>query len=294
MSGLPRAAAYATQGHDRVRAELEVPFFAGLLPVLMRSSRGGALLDLGCGEGLAARLAGARLERYTGVDMAAPGPAFPGVHVLHDLRLGLGAVGPAPFDLYFAGFGVASHLSPAALSRLLRQIARHAHRGAIVALEALGLRSLEWPQLWETSPGERRTLRYSMGADVAVHPWAPAELAGLFEAAGLSPLAAVDRTLQAGPKLGDGRYWPGLPPIRQALDRLLGGDGGARRMLLAPLAPLPAGATAAVHHRLARRRARMAAAHRGSPAELARAVWRLEPRTRAGLGHGLMLIGRVA
>lgn len=134
-------------------------------------------------------------------------------------------------DVYLATFGLASHLEPAALRRLLGQIADHARPGAVVALEALGARSLEWPRLWDTRPGAPRLL--------------------------------------------------------------LAGDGCARSELARPLPPLPAGAVARAHHRLAERRRRVIARHRGSPADLARAVWALEPRSAAGIGHGLVVVGRV-
>lgn len=286
------AAPYAS-GHDRVRSVLEERFFASLMPRLLRSAPGGALLDLGCGDGLAARLAGPRLERYTGVDLAAPPADFPGAYVPYDLHRGLGPIGEAPFDLYLATFGVASHLDPAALERLLVQIARHARPGAIVALEALGLHSLEWPRLWADRPGRGRTIPYRLAADVHVHPWAPGELAGLYAQAGIRPLCALDRSVQAGPKVGEGRYWPGLPRLRWALDRLLAGEGDARGELERALPPLPAGAISAAHHRIAALRRRLVAGHRGAPAELARAVWSLEPRSGAGLGHGLVVVGRV-
>jgi len=292
MQRLRQAGAYAN-GHDRVRSALEEPFFGSLVPSLLRSARGGALLDLGCADGLAARLAGPRLERYVGVDLAPPPSGFPGTYVPHDLRRGLGSVGDVPFDVYLATFGVASHLDPVALERILVEIARHARPGAIVALEALGLYSLEWPRLWDTRPGARRTIPYRLGADVCVHPWAPRELARLYSLAGIRPLRVLDRTLQAGPKVGEGRYWPGLPKLRRALDRLLAGDREARSELERPLPPLPAGAIAASHHRLAALRRRLVAAHAGPPARLARAVWSLEPRRGGGLGHGLVLIGRV-
>lgn len=293
MSGFPQAAPYADQGHDGVRAEFEAPFFARLVPRLLALAGGGALLDLGCGDGLGATFAGGRLERYAGVDLTEPPPCFPGEHVLHDLRTGLGPVGHAPFDVYLATFGLASHLDPAALAGLLGEIAAHARPGAVVALEALGVRSLEWPRLWDTPPGAGRLLPYRMATDVRVHPWGPVELTTRFAAAGIHPLAVLDRTLQAGPKLGDGRYWPGLPRIRVALESLLAGEDGARPELLRPLPPLPAGPVARLHHELSERRRRMVAQHTGSAAELARSVWALEPRSAAGVGHGLVVVGRV-
>jgi hypothetical protein len=126
---------------------------------------------------------------------------------------------------------------------------------------------------------------------VPVHPWAPHELFALFDAHGISPLGASDRTLQAGPKLGEGRYWPGLPDLRAALNASLDGgmDPEALRALRAPLPPLPACDAALVHHALAERRARLPE----NLADVASAVWNLEPRTARGFGHGLFVVGRV-
>ncbi len=278
---------------DRVRDVLEAEFFARLVPRLLEASGGGAVLDLGCGDGLAARFAGEALERYVGVDVR-PAP-IPGELVLHDLRAGLGPVGEEPFDVYLATFGVASHLAPAELLRLLTDVARHAAPGAVVALEALGLGSLEWPRLWTTEPGPPRTIPYRLdGREVRVHPWAPSELAAIYERAGIAPICALDRTVQFGPKVGDGRYWPGLPRTRRALDALLA-DSASDAVcdeLAAPLGPLPASAATRVHHALARRRRALTRSMRSAPA-LARAVWALEPRSSGGYGHGLTLVGRV-
>lgn len=293
MQELQHAAASYARDYDRVRSTLEQPFFASLLPRLLRAAGGGALLDLGCGDGLAGRLAGPYLERYAGVDLALPPDGFPGTYVAHDLRHGLGPVGEAPFDLYLATFGVASHLDPPALERLLVQIARHARPGAIVALEALGVHSLEWPRLWATRPGRGRTIPYRLARDVHVHPWAPHELALLYARAGIRPLRAIDRTVQAGPKVGEGHYWPGLPKLRAALDLLLAGNPGTRDELERPLPPLPAGGISEAHHRIAALRLDLVTGYEGSPAGLARAVWSLEPRSGGGLGHGLVLVGRV-
>jgi len=224
--GETAARPYAWQGHDVVRRRFEERELARLVPGLLRAA-GGALLDLGCGEGLAARLGGTRLTRYLGIDLR---PAATGLPTLaHDLRDGLGPVGRRPFDVYLGSFGIASHFSPDELQRLLSQIARHGRRGSLVAIEALGLYSLEWPRLWGTPAGVPRTVPYRLGADVPVHPWAPIELFQRFRAAGIEPLGARDRTLQAGPKLAESRYWPGLPSVRAALASLLVGAPLARR-----------------------------------------------------------------
>jgi SAM-dependent methyltransferase len=290
----PAAAAYSSQGHDNVRAEMEVPSLGRTLASLLRIAPGNELLDLGCGDGTVERLAAGATGRYVGVDLCPTRPA-PSERVVHDLREGLGPVGPRPFDLYVGAFGVASHLSPAELRRLLGDIAAHARPGAIVAIEALGVYSLEWPRLWDTAPGPNRTLPYRMATDVAVHPWAPGELARLLLEAGIRPVVARDRTLQAGPKTGEDRYWPGIPALRSAVADLLSGrDLRPRQELTAPLPPLPAGPAAAVHHRLGRRRRRLVGELRTTaPRDLARRLWALEPRSGGGYGHGLLVVGRV-
>jgi SAM-dependent methyltransferase len=280
---------YARQGHDLVRRRFEERLLGRLLPRLLDASRGGALLDLGCGDGLAARLAEGRLTRYLGVDLCPATRSLPSV--AHDLRDGLGPVGPRPFDLYLGSFGLASHLGPVQLDALLREIADHARPGSVVALEALGLNSLEWPRLWEAPIGSARTIPYRLGADVDVHPWAPAELLGRFAAAGLEPIGAIDRTVQAGPKLDEGRYWRGLPAVRAALSALLSGESPCDP-LTAPLPPLPAGVPALVHHTLADRRRRLVRHSGLGGAALAEAVWALEPLTAGGYGHGLLAVGR--
>jgi hypothetical protein len=286
---------YAAAGGDPVRETLELAWFTRMIRGLLRVAGGGEVLDLGCADGASARMAGEGLTRYLGVDLM-PAPPSPSSvdRIRHDLREGLGPVGRRPFDLYLGTFGVASHLAPEELRRLLREVAAHGSPGALVALEALGLHSLEWPQLWGTAPGRARTISYRLASEVRVHPWSPAELLGLFEECGIRPLRAVDRTLQAGPKLGEGRYWPGLPDVRSAMNALLAGSSSATALaaLTAPLPPLPAGEQALLHHTLAaHRRTRLDLAR--PPAALARAVWALEPATGGGYGHGLMVVGRI-
>jgi SAM-dependent methyltransferase len=288
-AGKTAARPYAWQGHDVVRRTFEERGLARLLGRLLDLA-GGALLDLGCGDGLAARLAGARLSRYLGLDLRPPVSRLP--TLAHDLRDGLGPVGRRPFDVYLGSFGIASHLGPSELQRLLGEIARHGHRGSLVALEALGLYSLEWPRLWGTRAGVERTIPYRLGADVPVHPWAPGELFERFRAAGIEPLGARDRTLQAGPKLAGSRYWPGLPSVREALAALLAG-GPADAALTSPLPPLPAGSPARLHHALAERRREAVLAAGGGGNALAEAIWALEPPTGGGFGHGLLILGRV-
>jgi SAM-dependent methyltransferase len=288
------AEAYAGQANDAVRARLEAGFFARMIPSLLARAGGGRLLDLGCGDGLAARLAGPALTEYTGVDFRPTEAKSVGEHVLHDLTDGFGPVGDAPFDVYLATFGVMSHLEPPQLERLLKEVAGHARPGSVIALEALGLGSLEWPGLWDTTPGAGRSLPYRLGSDVTVHPWGPRELWALHRDAGLRPVGVLDRSVQAGPKTGDGRYWPGLPPLRRALDDLLEGrdEAAARGVLAQPLPPLPAGRAAGIHHALGMRRRRLATDRGGTTGGLARTMWALEARSSGGFGHGLTVVAR--
>jgi SAM-dependent methyltransferase len=281
---------YAQPGHDVVRRTFEERLLATVVRALLDAAPGGALLDLGCGDGLAARLAGGRVTRYLGLDLDPSVESLPSL--AHDLRDGLGAVGPRPFDVYLGSFGLASHVAPHELDRLMGDIARHARRGSIVALEALGLHSLEWPGLWGVPVGAARTIPYRLGADVEVHPWAPAELMRRFELAGIAPLGALDRTVQAGPKLGEGRYWPGLPGVRAGLRDLLTG-GPPPASLSAPLPRLPVSPPALVHSALAAGRRAIARRSGLTGAALARAIWTLEPRSAGGYGHGLLVVGRV-
>jgi SAM-dependent methyltransferase len=277
------AAAYAQQGHDAVRMSFELVWFERMVALLLGAAGGGEVLDLGCGDGAVARMAAGRLRRYLGVDLTPP----PGRdYVRHDLREGVGPIGARPFDLYIGTFGVASHLSPCELRRLLRDLSAHARPGALVAVEALGRDSLEWPQLWSTVPGPARTIPYSLAADVLVHPWSSTELFGLFAEAGIKPLRAYDRTLQAGPKTDC--YWPGLPAIRGTLNAMLDGSP-ALDALVAPLPPLPMGQAALVHQTLAGLRRTLV----GAGAVSASAIWDLEPPTGGGFGHGLLVVGRV-
>jgi hypothetical protein len=294
--GCDRRAAYAFLPRDAVRETFEREAFGKLVPALLDAAGGGRLLDLGCHDGVAAELAGERLERYLGVDLHPPGSPPPrGDFLAHDLRDGLGPVGEEPFDVYLAAFGLASHLRPEELRGLLTSLAAHARPGSVVALEGLGRYSLEWPGLWDTAPGPARLLPYRLGGEVEVHPWAAGELFAVFEAAGIRPLRALDRSLQGGPKVGNGNYWPGLPPVRDGLNRLLAGDPGGGEPLAQPLPTLPSHPAAAVHHELAARRRALIAAVNGEPPDrVARAVWALEPRSGGGLGHGLLVIGRAA
>ena len=280
---------YARLEQDAVRATFELPWFGRLVPRLLREAGGGELLDLGCGDAAVARLAPPGLKRYVGVDLAPRADLPVAELVRHDLRDGLGPVGARPFDLYLGTFGVASHLGPQELRRLLGEIAAHARPGAMVAIEALGLYSLEWPQLWDSPPGRARKVGYRLASEVLVHPWSPPELFRMLGASGIRPLWAADRTIQAGPKTGDGSYWPGLPAVRRALNGLLGEAPAEADELTAPLPPLPAGEAALVHHTLAARRRTLL---RDGPRP-ASAVWGLEPPIGGGYGHGLLVVGRV-
>lgn len=288
------AHAYLGQPRDAVRETFERAFFSAQLERLLIEAPGGRVLDLGCADGLVRELCGPRVDEYVGIDLHPPAAETEGQFFAHDLGEGLGPVGGEPFDLYFASFGVASHLAPQQLERLCRDIAGHARPGSLVALEALGLFSLEWPSLWETPPGSRRTLPYRLAAETRVHPWGPSELEGIFADAGIAPLRALDRSVQAGPKVGGGDYWPGLPPVRASLNDLLSGTVESVEALATPLPPLPAHPAAGVHHALVTRRQELVGSGLGlSPQALARAIWALDPSTGGGFGHGLLAVGRV-
>ena len=291
------AEAYLAPPRDAVRETFERAFFARELDRLLHEAPGGRIIDLGCGEGLIGELTPERLDRYVGVDLHPPAGKGGFDFVAHNLCDGLGPVGTEPFDVYFASFGVASHLPPAGLERLCREIAAHARPGALVALEALGLYSLEWPGLWQTDPGPERAIGYRLGGETQVHPWSADELRAIFEAAGMDAVRTLDRSVQAGPKLGEGRYWPGLPPVRAALNALLDGSLEGLADLETPLPPLPAHPdhpVARIHHGLVtRRRVLLQEERERAPQALARSVWALEPSTGEGYGHGLLAVGRV-
>ena len=286
--------AYLGQSRDAVRELFEKAFFERELDRLLTEAPGRRVLDLGCADGLLARLAGDRLERYVGVDVHPPESDAKLGFVAHDLSQGLGPVGDDPFDLYFASFGLASHLSPNDFERLCQDIAAHARPGSLVALEALGLFSLEWPGLWATEPGEDRVVTYRLAADTRVHPWAPGELREMFTRVGIEPVRAHDRSVQAGPKVGEGHYWPGLPAVREGMNALVAGSLDRVAELEAPLPPLPAHPAAEIHHELLARRRELLQRSRGrAPEDLARDIWALDPDTGEGYGHGLLAVGRV-
>ena len=273
---------------DGVRSCLEGAFFGRLVKGLLRAAPGGRVLDLGCGDGLVHRLAGDVMRSYLGLDLH-PAPGAPSVR--QDLRDGLGPAGREPFDVCVATFGVASHIEPRELVRLLAEVAAAAAPGALVAIEALGLHSLEWPGVWMEPPGPARVLSYRLTGEMNVHAWAPDELRRLLVDSGLRWIGALDRTVQAGPKLGE--YWPGLPPLRKGFAQLLAGERLGAELVCESLPPLPAHPAARVHHEMARaRRELIGTGSHLDPQAMARAVWALERRPAAGVGHGLVALAR--
>jgi SAM-dependent methyltransferase len=291
---LAAAEAYACSFDDPVREQLEQRFLARELDRLLTLSGGGAVLDLGCGDGLVARLAGSRAAAYTGVDLLPPATGPVGAcFVEHDLRTGLGPLMGTSFDLCVATFGVASHLGPEQLRRLVSELVEAARPGAVIALETLGLYSLEWPQLWDTAPGGDRTIAYELAAEVRVHPWSPDELRLVYADAGLCWLGALDRSVQAGWKLGEHGYWPGVPALREGLNALLRGDRAGAASLRAPLPPLPAHPAARIHHALARQRRGALGCPAFDPVAAAERIWALEPRSGLGVGHAVLAIACV-
>ncbi len=115
-------------------------------------------------------LARGDFETYVGLDispeMVAQGARnhadWPAARfILGDLSKGFALSAEPPFDLYFSSYASPSHVRPAALERLLSDIADHAANGAVVALDLMGRRSPEWPEYWrENAPS---MLPYHMG-----------------------------------------------------------------------------------------------------------------------------------
>ena len=182
------------------------------------SAGGGALLDLGCGDGLAARLGGrpphALPRTRPRAVRRAPCRASPTICA----AVSAPSAGSS-FDVYLGSSASRRTSSRGSWSRLLREIGRHARPGAIVALEALGRYSLEWPRLWRSPVGAARLLPYRLGADVTVHPWAPRRAVRALRFRGHRTARRARPHAAGGPKVGSGRYWPGLPPLRARAQR---------------------------------------------------------------------------
>lgn len=290
--------AYAVRRYDGVRGRLEEAETARYLGLLLDRAPGARVLDLGCGDGLVARLTAKRLDSYLGVDLFPP-DSVEGAPVAEfaerDLRDGLAGLDAESFDLYLGTFGVASHLRPGELDELLAELVAVARPGSIVALEGLGLFSLEWPRLWSVPAGEQeRLLPYQLADETTVHPWSATELCDRFAVAGIEVLETRDSSIQFGPKIGPQGYWPGLPPLREALNGLLAGDNQLRPALSAPLPPLPAHPAAAVHHGLAAQRAILAGDQRLGAEAVGLAAWNSDPALGGGYGHRLLVVGVVS
>ncbi len=221
---------YAWQGHDLVRRTFEERLLARVVPRLLDAAGGGALLDLGCGDGLAARLAAGRLTRYLGLDLepSVASSAEPRPRSARWARAGrTAAVRPLP-RLLRGGLAPVARASSSGCSRTSRGT-----RARERSSRSRRSGSTRWSgrRLWQAPvgigahdplPARRGRRGPPMGASRAVH--------ALRRCRASSRCGALDRTLQAGPKVGSGRYWPGLPPLRAALSGLLRGEPPAETL----------------------------------------------------------------
>ena len=188
------------------------------MPRLLDAAGGGALLDLGCGDGLAARLAAQAPDALRRTrPRAVASPRLPSRRPRPARRARAGgpaAVRPVPGRLR-------PGLAPAARASCGGCCARHrcATPARVRSWPSRRSGATRWSGRGSGAPpvGPARTLPYRLGADVAVHPWSPPSCSRASRARASQPLRALDRSLQAGPKVGEGRYWPGLPPLRGAL-----------------------------------------------------------------------------
>ena len=260
--------AYAGQGPTPFGSEFEVPFLrqpgppAAGPPAAARARPG---LRGRAGRGCW----GAAARRYTG---SRPPPArarLPGAHV---------AARPARRPR--AGRARSRSTStwrasdwPRTSRRRARppagQIAGHARPGVVVASRRSACTRSSGRGCGTRPPGQARTLPYRLAGDVRVHPWAPAELAGLFEAAGIRPLARA-RPHRPGRARSRARAATGRPAAAaRGAGGLLGGRTPAPRpdRAAAAAAGRPA---AAVHHAAAGAGA-AGGGPPGTPSELARA-----------------------
>ena len=142
---------------DPVRESFEAAHFAAVLDRLLALAPGARLLDLGCGDGLVARLAGPRLELYLGADLFPPA-GVPAVRV--DLRDGMAALLNENVD---AAWPLSERLPP-----LPAHPAARAHHALAAARRALlaRLRDLNGPALaravWGLEPRRGRGLGHGL------------------------------------------------------------------------------------------------------------------------------------
>ena len=144
------------------------------------------------------------------------------------------------FDIYFSSFGTFSHNHDEQTVNLLRDIALHSEKDAIVICDWLGRYSYEWQELWtkdtdhETFMDYRISYIYSpeerLTADIQSFPLrllSSAEAMRIIEDA--SKLSGVDikiqrcfdRSIFVGRHMDTAEYNKYCPPIRQSVNSLL-------------------------------------------------------------------------
>ncbi len=190
------------------------------------------------------------IEEYVGIDIS-PGMVeqgqinyggWPNVRFVQaDLAKGFPLTDHPPFDLYFSSYASLSHLTPAQLGRLLRDIAGHAHRRAYVVLDLMGRLSPEWPRYWRTD--RPAMLPYSMGyllnpsgppppdaAPYRVCYWTAREIADFVASEVQVPGRAArvvemrDRSILVGRHIDTGTFNGHPRSIRNAVNRLFHRD----------------------------------------------------------------------